>query len=159
MESQADILTAVVGVFVGAIVGPLVIEAVGAGVALVGADVLTVGAGVAIVGAVVAAVGAKVATVGADVTGLAVGPEYRLDAQVSGMPNGYWLPFSSQQFKRSNSKGQGTSSYVTVGLFQDKDLKFSHPLLRIGSEKASQLHCWFGQNSQAPNSGAEQTFD
>ena len=166
MESQADILTAVVGVFVGAIVGPLVIEAVGAGVALVGADVLTVGAGVAIVGAVVAAVGAKVAavgakvaTVGADVTGLAVGPEYRLDAQVSGMPNGYWLPFSSQQFKRSNSKGQGTSSYVTGGLFQDKDLKFSHPLLRIGSEKASQLHCWFGQNSQAPNSGAEQTFD
>lgn len=59
----------------GAIVGPLVIEAVGAEVPVVGADV--------------AAVGAEVPVVGADVTGLAVGPEYRLDAQVSGIPNGY----------------------------------------------------------------------
>lgn len=73
----------------GAIVGPLVIEAVGAEVPVVGADVAAVGAEVAIVGAEVVAVGAEVPVVGADVTGLAVGPEYRLDAQVSGIPNGY----------------------------------------------------------------------
>ena len=63
-----------------------------------------------VVGASVIGVGCLVGLLVGSVVGLCVGNESILLAQNCGVSNGYPPPFSSQQLRRSSSKGHGTSS-------------------------------------------------
>ena len=91
------------------------------------------------------------ASVGADTgasvgfrTGGLVGLSSTLLSQNSGMPNGYWFPFSSQQLRRPNSKGHSTGSYWTVGLSQLRLKKLLQPASNTGLLKALQSQFWVG---------------
>jgi len=134
-----------IGVETGGLVGAVVGGDTGAAVGGGTGTAVGGGTGAVVGGGTGAAVGGGTgASVGFGTGELVVGLSSTLLSQNSGMPNGYWLLFSSQQLSLSNSKGHSTDSYWTVGLSQLRLKKLLHPASKTGLLKALQSQFWVG---------------